>query len=109
MISRTVRARTFPVSVKVPGRGQLTISGRGIRTAHTTVARAGRYSIRVRITRAAGRTLAKRHKLRLRLQVRYTPPAARAQVAMLALALVPRRSRLNPQPRADSIRRGGAR
>lgn len=65
---RIVRGSTIPVRVKVPSRGQITITGARVSTIRRGVARGGSYKLSVRLTKKARRAL-RRRNLTMRLRV----------------------------------------
>jgi hypothetical protein len=89
VLTQAVRGTSFLVKVGVPAAGRITISGAGIGTVRRSVARAGTYAIRVSLTQAARRALAKAHRLSVRLLVGYAPPGAGAQSASVRLTVMP--------------------
>jgi hypothetical protein len=71
------------VSVKlaVPGRGKLTLSGKGLRTLTKTTTKVASYTVAVRLSSAAKRTLKQRGKLRVVVKVAYKPATGKASSA----------------------------
>ena len=110
LVTHTVRGARFLIAVKAPGPGRLTISGAEIGTVSRTVTHAGTDKLRVALTRKAGMLLARRHRLRLTLRVRYAPPGAGAQTAIVRLLVKPAvRHRTHGGRRASFRKPGGAR
>lgn len=89
VLTRTVHGPSFLVKVNVPGAGRITIAGPEVRIVRRSVAHAGTYRLRMKVTGAARRALTRRHKLRLTLRVRYAPPGSGAQSATVRLTLLP--------------------
>jgi len=82
VIKKQVKGTTFLLTVKVPGRGRIAITGAGVRTVRRSVARAGTYKLRVTLTAKQTKALKRKRKLRLRLRVAYTPvTGARSSVS----------------------------
>ncbi len=73
VLTRTVRGARFVVGVTVPGQGQITITGAGIKTVRVSVSRAGTYRLAVRLTAKARSALRHKHRLRLKLRIAYAP------------------------------------
>ena len=110
VLTRTVHGATFLVKVKVPGAGRITITGAGIRTVHRSVSKAGTYKLRVTLTAKEKRLLKHQRKLRLTLQVRYTPSGGASSVATVRLTVEPAlRHTAARRARAASHNVGGAR
>jgi hypothetical protein len=70
-IRRGVRGSAFSVTVTVPGKGAITITGAAVRTSHKSAARAGTYKLRVVLTARGKRRLRHKRKLKLTLHVAY--------------------------------------
>jgi len=105
VLTHVVRGSHFSVKVKVPGKGQLTISGSGIRTVRRSVASAGSYRLRVALTPGARGELLHKHKLKLRLRVGYVPANGTASAARVMLTVkrgVPNRARRASRDRGGS-------
>ncbi|HTZ88064.1 MAG TPA: hypothetical protein VMB05_15460 [Solirubrobacteraceae bacterium] len=73
ILTRTVHGSTFRVHVRVPGKGRISISGTGIRTAVRSAATAGTYDIKVTLTASKKRARKHKSKLRLKLHVGFIP------------------------------------
>ncbi|HET6505303.1 MAG TPA: hypothetical protein VFG42_00825 [Baekduia sp.] len=71
--SGTVRGTSALVRVKVPGGGVIRISGARVGTAKRTVLKAGTYSVRVALTKAWQRSLARHSSITAALKVQFTP------------------------------------
>ncbi|HEX4669581.1 MAG TPA: NHL repeat-containing protein [Solirubrobacterales bacterium] len=71
----TVKGATATLRVTVPRPGQLSASGRGLRSAAVTTFRAGETTLSLRLTGAGRRALAraKRHKLAVKVTVAFAP------------------------------------
>jgi hypothetical protein len=66
------------VKVAVPGRGKLTLSGKNVRTLTKATIKAASYTVRVRLSSAAKRTLKQRGKLRIVVKVAFRPATGKA-------------------------------
>jgi hypothetical protein len=64
------------VKVSSPGKGKLTVTGSGLRTAKRSATKAGSYTITTRLTAKARATLARRGRLTVKVRVTYAPSAA---------------------------------
>lgn len=93
VLSRVVRGTRFLVRVRVPQRGRLVISGRGIRTVRRWIARPGTFRLRVTLTRLARRALAHHRRFRAHLRVLYRPGHGAASTARLWMLVEPSRHR----------------
>jgi hypothetical protein len=88
ILSRSVRgAAGFLLSVRVPGKGRITISGAGLRPVTRSVGKADIYHLRVGLTARAQSALRHRHRLRLRVRVGYRPASGSASTATVALTV----------------------
>ena len=112
VLTRVVHGSRFFFRVKVPSRGQITITGAGIRTATRSVSRAGTYAIRVTLTQAARGALVRKRKLKLRLRVAYAPSGASASTVTLSVTVEPalrHRAKRTRKARRATLDIGGAR
>lgn len=112
VLTKAVRGTSFTVRVRVPAPGRISITGAGIDPGSVRAARAGTYRLRVALTAAAKRRLARRHKLELRLRTAYTPRTGKASAATVALAVKPalshHASSRASRRRANTHNHGGA-
>ena len=65
--------RTVTLPVKVPGRGTLVLSGKGIMTVHATVAAGGTVSLSITPNHKLAKWLKKNGKAKVNVKVTYTP------------------------------------
>jgi hypothetical protein len=70
---KTTRGTSLMLTVRVPAAGRLTVTGRLVRRVRRSVTRAGSYRLRVLLSPAARRTLARHGRLRVPLRVGYLP------------------------------------
>lgn len=87
VLTKVVRGSRFLISVKVPGKGRITISGAGITTVRKLVSKAGTYNLRVTLTGKEKRALRHKRKLKLKLQVGYLPATGASSSATVALTV----------------------
>jgi hypothetical protein len=87
VLDRSVKGHAFLLTVAVPGGGVLTISGAGVSTVRRQFAAAGTYRLKVTLTAAERRTLARRHRLKLRLRVGYAPASGEPSTAAVFLTV----------------------
>jgi hypothetical protein len=73
ILTKVVHGSRFLVSVKVPEKGRITISGTRVKTAARSISKAGNYKLRVTLTATQKRALRHKRRLKLRLRARYTP------------------------------------
>ncbi|HET6509720.1 MAG TPA: hypothetical protein VFG42_23185 [Baekduia sp.] len=83
--SGTVRGTSALVRAKVPGGGVIRVSGARVGTAKRTVLKAGTYSVRVALTKAWQRSLARHSSITAALKVQFTPVDGRAASASVQL------------------------
>jgi hypothetical protein len=78
--SRSVVGSTATLRVRVPGPGKIESSGADTQAARVLVKNPGTASVKVKLTSAGKRVLAraKSHQLRVRVRVRFTPAGGRA-------------------------------
>jgi hypothetical protein len=87
VLSRVVHGSTFLLTVSVPGKGRIAITGAQLRTLRRTVTRAGTYRFAVSLKPRARSALRRRHTLGVRLRVGFAPAAGRASSALLTLTV----------------------
>jgi hypothetical protein len=78
---------TVALTVRVPGAGRLKATGKGLTPATARVASAGNVMLRLRPTRSARAHLRRKHKLRVRVTVRYTPTGGSAETASVPVVV----------------------
>jgi hypothetical protein len=81
---KTVRGTSTRLSVKVPGKGAIRISGPGLTSSSKTVSKAGTYAVTVRLSERAQRTLARKHRVKVRIGVRFVPSTGKAASVSVA-------------------------
>jgi hypothetical protein len=83
----SVRGSTITLSFKLTGAGGVSVTGVGIKTVRTTVAKPGTYTLRPTLTAKERKLLKHRHKLGLKLKVAFTPVNGKALVATITLTV----------------------
>jgi hypothetical protein len=78
---KTVRGTSTQVKIKVSGKGEIRISGLGLKPTSKSVKQAGTYRVTVALSSRAQRTLQRKHRVRVRAAVRFTPVNGTAQTA----------------------------
>ncbi|HEV7493185.1 hypothetical protein [Baekduia sp.] len=84
---KTIVGERLVLTVKVPARGRITISGAHIKTARKSATKAGTYKITVSLSTAGRRLLKAKHRLKLTARVGYTPGTGDASSATVAVTL----------------------
>jgi hypothetical protein len=84
---RVVSARRIVLSVKVPGAGRVTITGREIASQSRSVGRAGTFRFVLRLNKSALRVLRRRHRLRLKVRVGYADSAVQSASTMVTMTV----------------------
>jgi hypothetical protein len=84
---KAVRGEAFVISVRVPAKGRITITGTGVKTGRKSVARAGTYRLRVALTGREKRLLRHKHRLKLRLRVAYQPATGSSSTATVVMTV----------------------
>jgi hypothetical protein len=108
--TRTVSGSNFLIKVTVPSGGLIAISGAGIGTAASSVAKAGAYSLRVALTRKMRKLLARRHRLALTLHVQFAAAGGGTSKVTIAVAVRRPHTVVNKtKRRAVKGERGGVR
>jgi hypothetical protein len=104
--SRTVSATSVTLRVKVAGKGVLTGSGATLQTLRKRVIKAGTYTVTLRLTAAARRSLKRHRTLKVRARVSFAPSRGAASQATVALTL--REPKQAHRTRAATKNSGGA-
>jgi hypothetical protein len=71
---KVIRGTKATLKVRVAERGRIRVTGSGLRTVTRSVAKAGSYSITVRLTTRAAETLAKKGSGKMTARVSFSPP-----------------------------------
>lgn len=106
--SKAVKGTRFTLSVKVPGRGRLAITGGEVRKITRSIPKEGTYELTVTLTAKAKRKLKQIRKLEPVLRVTYFPVSGTASHAIVRLTVKPVR-RPSKKGRRSSQDHGGAR
>jgi len=78
VLSRVVHGATFLVRVQVPGKGRITVTAAGIKTARKSISKAGTYSLRMALTAKEKKVLKHKRKLKPELHVTFLPAGGTA-------------------------------
>ncbi len=81
---KTVRGTLTRLSVKVPGKGVIRISGSGLKAGSKAVSKAGTYAVTVGLSERAQRTLARKHRVKVQISVRFVPASGKAASVSVA-------------------------
>jgi hypothetical protein len=79
----SVRGSSARITVKVTGKGKIRASGRRLSGAVKTASRAGTYAVSVKLSKSAKRALERKHRLTVRIAVRFTPSRGKAQTVRI--------------------------
>lgn len=82
----TLKGTRAALKVKAPGKGGLRVSGPGVLTSSKLAGKAGTYMVPVRLSPSAQRTLRRKHRVTVRVSVRFAPAAGKPQVVQLAIS-----------------------
>ncbi len=81
---KTVRGTLTRLSVKVAGKGVIRISGSGLKAGSKAVSKAGTYAVTVGLSERAQRTLARKHRVKVQISVRFVPASGKAASVSVA-------------------------
>lgn len=73
LLKRTIKGTTIKLQISVPRAGVISVSAGNIVGVNRVVTKGGTYTITVHLTSKAKKTLRKKHKLKLTLNVRFLP------------------------------------
>jgi hypothetical protein len=83
--TKTVTGPDGTLSVKLAGSGRLVISGPGLKSTSVSVTKAGSVTVKVLLTSQALGKLRKRHTVKIRAKVLFTPDGGQTSAAAVAL------------------------
>lgn len=87
VLRRTIKGSTIVLTVKAPAKGRLSARGSALRGVTRSVARAGTYTLKVRLTATAGAALARKHELKVRVRVGYAPVKGKSSSTTVVLTV----------------------
>lgn len=90
--TKTVTGPDGTLSVKLAGSGRLVISGSGLKSTSVSVTKAGSVTVKIALTNQARAKLRKRHTVKIRAKVLFTPASVQASTATVALTFKEARS-----------------
>jgi hypothetical protein len=85
---KTVHGTSALLKVRVPGKGVVGVSGSGLASASKQASKAGSYTVAARLSKAAQRTLARKHRLTVQVTVRFTPAIGKASSVSVLVTFV---------------------
>lgn len=74
---RTVGRTSARISVRAPGKGRIRVSGPGLSGVSKAASKAGTYGVAIRLSKRSRATLNRRHRLRVRVHVRFMPSSGK--------------------------------
>lgn len=83
--AKPVKGTAATVSVKLPGKGQVRVSGSGLAATSKTVTKAGSVRLTVRLSARSRAVLQRKGRLSLKATVRFVPAAGAAQAQRVSL------------------------
>ncbi|WP_320672578.1 hypothetical protein [Patulibacter defluvii] len=92
--SASVRGTNARVSARVTGAGYISASGSGLRTTKRTVAKAGTYGLRLRLSSKGLATQRKRGSVRVKVRIRFAPIGAAARSATVSVTFKKAKARV---------------
>jgi hypothetical protein len=87
-VKGTVKGTTATISVVAPAAGKILASGAGLTTARMSSAKAATYKLKVSLTAKEKKLLRRKHKLKLKLRVSFTPTAGRSSATTVSLTFL---------------------
>jgi hypothetical protein len=85
-VKPVVNGITARLRVTVPGKGQITAWGSGVKRAKRAAAKAGTYPVTVRLSPKAQRALRQAHKVTVQVTVRFAPVKGKASTIKRSVA-----------------------
>ncbi|HTQ68216.1 MAG TPA: hypothetical protein VMI13_05945 [Solirubrobacteraceae bacterium] len=83
-----VKGTTATISVVAPAKGRILAAGAGLTSARMSAAKAGTYRLKVSLTAKKRKLLHRKHKLKLKLRVSFSPAQGRGSATTALLTFV---------------------
>jgi hypothetical protein len=83
----TAKGAAITLSIRVPGKGELVVSGASVKTLKGAVAKAGTYKLKPELTANERKLLKRRHHLKLKLRILFTPSTGKASSDITAVTV----------------------
>ena len=90
-VKKNRKKGTAQLQITVPGPGALALSGKKVRSAKVTAAKAGKVTLTIRAKTKANKVLKRRHRLKVRFRVKFTPTGGSPGSKSKALTLIRKR------------------
>jgi hypothetical protein len=87
---KAIKGRTIALSVKVPAKGKITVSGVGATKLARSVSKTGTYTLSVHLTKRAAGELSRKHKLTVTLRIAYAPSSGNSSSAKVTVRMTTR-------------------
>lgn len=84
-LGHTGHGAKFLLRLNISARGRVVITGASVRKASRNITAAGNYAVKVTLTPHAARALQRKHKLKLKLHIAYTPTTGAATALNVTL------------------------
>jgi hypothetical protein len=87
LVKKSVKRSTITLTVRVPARGRITVSGTAVKTVARSVSKAGAYAVKVSLTTGAKQRLRQRSKLKTKLRVGYAPSSGSSSSTTVSMTV----------------------
>jgi hypothetical protein len=77
-VKASTKGRRATLRLTVPGPGRISVSGENVKSAKAAAKKAGAVTVRVTLSSAGSRSLARHHRLKTSVRVRFTPAGGKA-------------------------------
>jgi hypothetical protein len=85
-VKTSIKGSTATLKVDVPGAGALTASGKSLRSTKASAKKAGVVTLKIKLSAAASRSLARHHRLKATATVRFTPTGGAGRSKSVSLS-----------------------
>ncbi len=82
---KTVKGTSTQLSIKVPSKGKITLSGSGLKIVHKTATRSATYKLIAALTSKARASLKKKHTLKIKARILFKPSTGASSTATVTL------------------------
>ncbi len=83
----SVKGPTITLVIEAPTKGHLSESGFGLTTVRKSLTKAGTYTLKVSLTKAGKASLRRRHRLKVKIKVAFTPTSGEASSETITMTL----------------------
>jgi len=99
---KAVHGTSTKVKVRVPGKGKLRVSGRGLKRSTRSAGKAGSYRVSVTLSKRSRSTLRGKGRVKVRVSVRFVPENGRSVTKRVSVTFKSKTTKQNPKASSRS-------